>query len=542
MVDNQLLKAALHYRNKFNYSIIPSSPDTKKPLVAWKSFQERKATEEEIREWWAKWPTANISIVTGAISGIVVIDIDTAEGQEAVNSYIPDSLVMPSVQTPRAGRHLYFQHNGQNTITKAGILPGVDIRGDSGLIVAPPSCRSNGCYSWLPGLRIGDIELPPLPESFYKIVSGQNRTKTTTSGHSADTSGQAMFVNGRRDDDLFHVSHCLVKGGMPDYEISQVIHNLAKQCGFSEDEASIKVRSALDRADKKERNLQADVREFVDVSTGSFDLHSIYINLNLKERKEKKNVSDALSRLCKDGIIERVGNKNGCYRKVDKTIEYIDFLNADDSEFEIAMPLGLNSYVKIQPKNIIVIAGSPNSGKTAFLLNVLHANLAKHQINYCSSEMGANEWKDRLSKFDEPKDFWGNWKPQDRSDNFADAIIPEAVNIIDFLELTEDFYLVGRHMRDIYNKLTTGIAIVALQKAPGATMGRGGVGSLEKPRLYLTMEGNKIQIVKGKNWRHSYQNPNGMEREFSLFGGCKFTPKAEWTLAEDKPAWKRGIQ
>ena len=268
-------------------------------------------------------------------------------------------------------------------------------------------------------------------------------------------------------------------------------------------------------------------------------IYPIYINLNLKERKDKKNVSEALRKLCNEGIIEKSGNKNGQYRKVDNTVEVIDFMNADDSEFEIALPMGINTFVKIQPKNIIVVAGSPNSGKTALLLNIAHDNLAKHRVEYFSSEMGAAELKSRLVQFDEPLEYWKGFKPKERADNFADVIVPDAINIIDFLELTEDFYLVGRYMRDIFNKLTTGIAIVALQKAPGASMGRGGVGSLEKPRLYLTMESNKIQIVKGKNWRYPYQNPNGMEREFRLVNGCKFMPEKGWELAEEKPTFRK---
>ena len=85
-------------------------------------------------------------------------------------------------------------------------------------------------------------------------------------------------------------------------------------------------------------------------------------------------------------------------------------------------------------------------------------------------------------------------------------------------------------LRAIYDKLTTGIAIVALQKAPGATMARGGVGSLEKPRLYLTMDSGTLKIEKGKNWAQQEINPNGLSCTFKLVQGCKFIKTDSWHL------------
>ena len=46
--------------------------------------------------------------------------------------------------------------------------------------------------------------------------------------------------------------------------------------------------------------------------------------------------------------------------------------------------------------------------------------------------------------------------------------------------------------------------------------------SLEKPRLYLSMDFNVLKIIKAKNWAVEGQNPNGMEFHFTLHSGAKF--------------------
>jgi hypothetical protein len=139
-------KAIIEYYKK-RYSIIPVGDD-KKPLVAWKEYQERRAGEDECAGWWTVWPGANIGIVTGKISGITVVDCDTAEAIQALEDTLPDSFLCPIAQTPRGGRHYYFPYQPELR-TGAEILPGVDIRNDGGYVVAPPSMVPRGVYEWI---------------------------------------------------------------------------------------------------------------------------------------------------------------------------------------------------------------------------------------------------------------------------------------------------------------------------------------------------------------------------------------------------------
>jgi hypothetical protein len=155
-------------------------------------------------------------------------------------------------------------------------------------------------------------------------------------------------------------------------------------------------------------------------------------------------------------------------------------------------------------------------------------NMNRFKINYFSSEMGPVELKERLSKFENPLSDFKKVKWLERSGNFADVIKPDEVNVIDFLEMTDNFYLVAQYIKEIFDKLTTGIAIIAIQKNPGQTLGLGGGRSIEKARLYLSMDSGRLKIEKGKNWANQTINPNGWELTFKLLHGCKFIIQRDW--------------
>lgn len=81
---NPCFKAALEYLELYKLSVIPCKlffgqskiKAEKKPLVSWKTYQQRLPTQEELFQWWKQWPNAQVGIVTGGISGVVIIDLD----------------------------------------------------------------------------------------------------------------------------------------------------------------------------------------------------------------------------------------------------------------------------------------------------------------------------------------------------------------------------------------------------------------------------------------------------------------------------------
>lgn len=160
--------AAVEYLRR-GWSIVPLEPGSKLPLLRWQAFQSRHATLEELRDWYRRWPTANVGVVTGALSGLVVLDIDAGHGGfvslpelEGHVGLLPRSIEATS---GGGGRHCYFVHPGGVVRNRVGILPGIDLRGDGGYIVAPPSVHPNGRrYAWVSGRSPQKIALAPLPQ------------------------------------------------------------------------------------------------------------------------------------------------------------------------------------------------------------------------------------------------------------------------------------------------------------------------------------------------------------------------------------------
>jgi hypothetical protein len=117
--------------------------------------KDATTNEEIIRKWWEKWPDANVAIATGIESGIFVLDIDPRHGGdkslkilEQKYGNLPTTL---KSRTGSGGWHLFFRHPGAtipNLIGKIG--SGLDLRGDGGYVVAPPSLHQSGAfYQWI---------------------------------------------------------------------------------------------------------------------------------------------------------------------------------------------------------------------------------------------------------------------------------------------------------------------------------------------------------------------------------------------------------
>lgn len=153
------------------WSVIPMQAHGKRPLVPWRAFQQRIAGEGEIARWFARWPDANVGIVTGRISGIVVVDVDLRHGgpasvAEAEARLGPLQVTVESA-TGGGGRHLYYAHPGAPMANRVALLPGVDLRADGGCVVAPPSVHPNGKrYTWVAGRGPGEVSLAVLPAHF----------------------------------------------------------------------------------------------------------------------------------------------------------------------------------------------------------------------------------------------------------------------------------------------------------------------------------------------------------------------------------------
>jgi hypothetical protein len=162
------------------WSVIPIEHRGKRPLIAWLELQSRLATTDEVDTWLQRWPDANIGIVTGRISRLVVLDVDAGHGgaESLAQLEIEHGPLPHTVEslTGGGGRHLYFSHPGEPVANRVGLRPGIDLRGDGGCVVAPPSVHPNGLrYAWAAGCSPDEALLAPLP-SWLLRTSGAKRT------------------------------------------------------------------------------------------------------------------------------------------------------------------------------------------------------------------------------------------------------------------------------------------------------------------------------------------------------------------------------
>ena len=539
-----MINAALEYLNQ-GYCVIPVKRDKKPYLMTWAEYQEKMPTASQVEKWWKTWPDANIGIVTGKVSNICVVDVDSNAGGNAIKELIPN--VKPNVITPNGGWHFYFANNN-GTGNAVGFIPDVDFRGQGGYIIAPPSIGDNGkAYSIYKDNDIDRSNL--LPESIIGLLKNNNIYSSSILNNCKDRAGGGVYPclplstdvyllqEGQRDEHLFHLANYLVKGRMPEESIRKYLHFFASNCEppFTPKETEAKIKSALKRTEKGEKNLSGEIREFALSTNGYFLSTDCHICLLMSTRNEKKLCSKVLSEMVSEGVIERYGNKNGMFRRIESEAPDIDIFAERKAPLDIKLPLDLHGFFNAKPKNLIVIAGTQDSGKTAFFLRFVAMNMNRGMdIRYQSSEMGEDELVTRLELFEDiPLGDWKNVNFKEVSSNFHDRILPNGINVIDYLEVTSEFWLVAEQMKKIYEKLKGGIALIGLQKDFKTELGRGGSFSLEKPRLYVTLssnppEGGIAKIVKCKNWAQKNLNPNGRSCHFKIRNGCEVRHLTNW--------------
>ncbi len=538
MDDNKTLEAALVYYDR-GYSIFPCKQD-KTPLIKWQSLQQHRASRQQITDWWTDKKDRPIAIVTGKISGIVVVDVDDVDiGFKNLKQYISPTIKTPMSKTPTGGYHLYFLCPKITVRNNARLIPGCDFRGNGGYIIAVPSfCQYEkngkniaGSYEWVDESGIDDVEMIDLPDAYLNFISD---TGKSLQKYQPETKG--ILTEGRRDDDLFHIANSLVKGKCHPDITEHVLRLIADSCvpPYLQQDVQTKIKSAMERAERKNRNLAEELREWIKSLPGHFIITDFYRHVGITEKEHKNAVSAEAIRLQKNGTIKHVGNRRGEYIVVDAEETVMDWRAADDIEYPILFPLGIHNLAKIYAGNIIIIAGASNTGKTSFLLETVRLNQKKHEIVYFNSEMGASELRVRLQLFSdviEVKDW--SFVAVERSQDFGSVIRPDAINIIDFMEIYDNFWAIGEWIKDIHEKLDKGIAIIAIQKRASTKnykqdYGRGGEFSLDKSRLYVAMDNGFIKIVKAKAWKDHNKNPNGLTRRFNIISGWKFVAKTEW--------------
>ncbi len=169
-----LLSAALSYAAR-GWQIIPlhsiangqctCGRQCKSPAKHPRTFNgltDASADMDTITSWWTIWPDSNIGIITGSVSGLVVVDIDDPD-------IAPTFADTVECRTGSGGRHLYYRHPGGLVKSSVKVAPGTDSRADGGYVVAPPSRHISGeVYTWVEGP--GDTEMIDAPRWWLDLL------------------------------------------------------------------------------------------------------------------------------------------------------------------------------------------------------------------------------------------------------------------------------------------------------------------------------------------------------------------------------------
>jgi putative DNA primase/helicase len=187
--DNSLLHDALAYASR-GWPVFPCNPRSKRPLIRGDvdaqgreipdSGGVKKASidPDTVRAWWTRWPKAMIGLACGRQAGVFVLDLDVCIDEDTGEVFeLRDLLAklegevcgkLPAtweVVTPRGGRHLYFQMPAGELVGNRTDLLGkgshIDVRGEGGYVILPPSQRPDGkAYAWGDGRPVLKDELP----------------------------------------------------------------------------------------------------------------------------------------------------------------------------------------------------------------------------------------------------------------------------------------------------------------------------------------------------------------------------------------------
>ena len=146
-----LLGAALSYARR-GVPVFPCEPGGKRPLTR-NGFWDATTDTRRISAWWGRWPLANVGVPTGGRSGLLVLDVDLRDGGFESLASLEKTAPLPGTSRARTGgggMHVFFRYPaGQEVRNSAGVLgPGLDVRGEGGYVVVPPS-RTRGPYGWI---------------------------------------------------------------------------------------------------------------------------------------------------------------------------------------------------------------------------------------------------------------------------------------------------------------------------------------------------------------------------------------------------------
>jgi hypothetical protein len=214
---NSAVQFLIEMALRLGFAILPVGPD-KRSLVAWKEYQLTAPSLQQVMTWEEQFNPAAWAIITGAISGVVVLDFDGERG----NATMAALGLHPHVRTGSGGHHVYFVHRGWHVQTVNGKakrelgvrFPGLDIRADGGYAIFAGR-SSSGEYVWLRDMTPDPLQLlpdevrealgllvPPLPppqDAFGDNGSSSSHARSVWSGRILELALHRVPDHGRNN-------------------------------------------------------------------------------------------------------------------------------------------------------------------------------------------------------------------------------------------------------------------------------------------------------------------------------------------------------
>jgi len=272
------------------------------------------------------------------------------------------------------------------------------------------------------------------------------------------------------------------------------------------------------------------------VATGEFHYKNVMGLEKVLTPKEDNKLRGIIFELCKAGVCESIGRRDGYYRPVENSVEPIDFGKLRPRDFPVILPFELRDYVFIYPDTTMVVAGSKSSGKTGFCYRTIAENLGKINIKLLSNMEGGKELMyDRFKAMG--IDLIQHKIVYPVYDHYHDHIKDkDTLYVIDYIDAPEgdDFYLIGAQIKKIDHKLQglNSVALIGLQKPTMRDTAFGGEQTLKAPSLYIAMDNKKLKIVDAKVPANKKVHPKNLQWTFDYFDeGTRFDNIQESWLA-----------
>ena len=283
---NDMMTTALDYASR-DRKVFPCGI-SKRPLTK-NGLKAATTDQETIRGWWTKHPDASIGAPTGG--GFFVLDIDLPDGQAALDVLEKDNSPLPPTleqRTGSGGRHLFFLVDTEIRNSAGKLGKNIDIRGDGGYVILPPSSHEKGSYKWinsnsmaaapqwlLDKLTKKEQEKEPKKEQALVVSSNQTIIKGSYGRQALENEIIELKGTGKgsRNHQLnrasFSLGQLVAGGELNQGQVESDLLSAALSIGLSSEEANITIKSGMDagmqdpRTAPQSNNTPVDIFETV---------------------------------------------------------------------------------------------------------------------------------------------------------------------------------------------------------------------------------------------------------------------------------------